>query len=199
MFAKKGIAVITVDNRSSGGRGLSDSWSIHRRMGEVETNDLVAVADWLGKQSWADSKRIAIQGWSFGGYLTLHAMTHSDQFAAGIAGGSVTDWRNYDAIDTERYMGLPGNNISGYDSTSPVVAAKNLHERVLLVHGKVDDNVHLSNTLQMAAAVQNAKKMFDLIIYPGAAHSVHAPKQAFHLTTLTYEFLLREFGIPPTD
>ena len=196
MLAREGIAVMVVDNRSSGGRGLADSWSIHQRMGEVETNDLVAVADWLAKQDWADAKRLAVRGWSFGGFLTLHAMTHSDRFAAGIAGGSVTDWRNYDAIYTERYMGLPKDNPRGYDSTSPILAASKMHGRVLMLHGEVDDNVHLANALQMAGALQRSGKLFDMMIYPGAAHAVHSPDQNYHLMRTTMEFLRREFGLP---
>jgi dipeptidyl-peptidase 4 len=197
MLAREGIAVMVVDNRSSGGRGLADSWSIHERMGEVETNDLVAVADWLAGQDWADAKRLAVRGWSFGGFLTLHAMTHSDRFAAGIAGGSVTDWRNYDAIYTERYMGLPKDNPRGYDSTSPILAADKIHGRVLMLHGEVDDNVHLANAMQMAAALQRAGKLFDLMIYPGSAHAVHSPDQNYHLMRTTMEFLRREFKLPP--
>lgn len=192
MLASQGIGVMVVDNRSSGGRGLADAWSIHRRMGEIETRDLVAAAKWLKSNAWVDGDRIAVRGWSFGGFLTLHAMTHSDLFAAGVAGGSVTDWRNYDSIYTERYMGLPTENASGYDSTSPLKAADKIHGRVLLLHGEVDDNVHLSNTLQIAAALQNAGKRFDLMIYPGSAHGVNGGMPVYHLMTTTLEFLQRE-------
>jgi dipeptidyl-peptidase-4 len=192
LLASQGIGVMVVDNRSSGGRGLADAWSIHRRVGEVETRDLVAAAQWLKSNAWVDGDRVAVRGWSFGGFLTLHAMTHSDMFAAGVAGGSVTDWRNYDSIYTERYMGLPTENVSGYDSTSPLKAADKIHGRVLLLHGEVDDNVHLSNTLQMTAALQNAGKRFDLMIYPGSAHGVNGGMPVYHLMTTTMEFLERE-------
>jgi len=192
MLAQEGIAVMVVDNRSSGGRGLADSWTIHRRMGEVETKDMVAAAEWLGRQHWVDAKRIAIRGWSFGGFLTLHAMTHSDKFIAGVAGGSVTDWRNYDAVYTERFMGLPADNKAGYDATSPKLAASKMHGRVLMLHGEVDDNVHLANTLQMANELQRAGKPFEMMIYPGAAHAVHAPDQNYHLMMMTMEFLRGE-------
>lgn len=192
MLAQEGIAVMVVDNRSSGGRGLADSWTIHRRMGEVETKDMVAAAEWLARQRWADAKRLAIRGWSFGGFLTLHAMTHSDKFIAGVAGGSVTDWRNYDAVYTERFMGLPADNKAGYDATSPKLAVSKMHGRVLMLHGEVDDNVHLANTLQMAGELQRAGKPFEMMIYPGAAHAVHAPDQSYHLMMMTMEFLRRE-------
>ncbi len=192
MLARQGIGVLVMDNRSSGGRGLADSWSIHRHMGEIECRDVIAVADWLSKQDWVDAKKLALRGWSFGGYLTLYTMTHSDKFAAGIAGGSVTDWRNYDAVYTERYMGLPSDNQAGYDLTSPILAASTMHGRVMMLHGEVDDNVHLANMMQMATALQRAGKPFEMMIYPGSAHAVHDPAQNFHLMQTTLEFLHRE-------
>jgi len=192
MLADQGIGVLVVDNRSSGGRGLADAWSIYRRVGEQETQDLLAAVQWLKTLSWVDPQRIAVRGWSFGGFQTLHAMTHSDAFAAGVAGGSVTDWRNYDAIYTERYMGLPADNAAGYDATSPVLGAERLSGRVLMIHGELDDNVHLANTLQMTAALQRAGKSFDLMIYPAAAHSVQGAMPVYHLMRTTVEFLQRE-------
>jgi dipeptidyl-peptidase-4 len=191
-LAAEGIGVMVVDNRSSGGRGLADAWSIHRRVGELETKDMVAATQWLKTQSWVDGERIGIRGWSFGGFLTLHAMTNSKAFSVGVAGGSVTDWRNYDSIYTERFMGLPSDNQSGYESTSPLKKAEHLHGRVLLLHGEVDDNVHLANTLQMAEALQNAGKTFDMMIYPGSAHGIRPGMPTYHLMATTWEFLKRE-------
>ncbi len=191
LLAARGIAVIVVDNRSSGGRGLKDSWEIHRRMGAVEAMDLQHAVDWLCEQPWVDRDRIALRGWSFGGFLTLHSMTTSDRFVAGVAGGSVTDWRHYDAIYTERYMGLPIENAAGYDATSPVLAANRLHGRVLLLHGEADDNVHVANTLRMAGALQKAGKPFDMMIYPGEGHSIREPMATYHLMSTTLEFLER--------
>lgn len=191
-LATEGIGVMVVDNRSSGGRGLADTWSIHRRVGELETQDMVAATEWLKSQPWVDGDRIGIRGWSFGGFLTLHAMTHSKAFAVGVAGGSVTDWHNYDSIYTERFMGLPADNRAGYESTSPLKAADQLHGRVLLLHGEVDDNVHLSNTLQMAEALQNAGIKFDMMIYPGSAHGIRMGMPTYHLMATTWEFLERE-------
>ncbi len=196
MLADEGIGVLVVDNRSSGGRGLADAWAIHRRVGELETKDLLSAVDWLKTLPWVAPERIAVRGWSFGGFQTLHAMTHSDAFAAGVAGGSVTDWRNYDAIYTERYMGLPADNTAGYDATSPVRGAERLSGRLLMIHGELDDNVHLANTLQMAAALQRAGKPFDMMIYPAAAHSVHGAMPVYHLMRTTVDFLRRELNAP---
>ena len=119
-------------------------------------------------------------------------MTHSDAFVAGIAGGSVTDWLEYDAFYTERYMGLPKENRDGYEATAPVHQAEQLQGRVLLIHGESDDNVHPSGTLRMAAALQRAGKDFRLMIYPGAAHGVHEPEQLWHMNQMTDRFLLEE-------
>ena len=188
-LARQGIATLLVDNRSSGGRGLADSWAIRHRVGELELTDLLAAVDWLQSQEWVDSDKLAIRGWSFGGFMTLMAMTRSKAFAAGIAGGSVADWREYDSFYTERYMGLPTENEQGYRTTAPIHAAADLHGRLLLIHGEMDDNVHPSNTLRMADALQSAGKQFDLMIYPGAAHSVHTPPQVWHLAQLTDRFL----------
>ncbi len=188
-LARNGIATLLVDNRSSGGRGLVDTWPIRHRVGEIETEDLLAAAAWLQSQDWVDPNRLAVRGWSFGGYMTLMAMTHSDAFAAGIAGGSVTDWREYDSFYTERYMGLPDENESGYQKTSPIDTAEKISGRVLMIHGELDDNVHPANTLRMADALQAAGKPFDLMIYPGAAHAIHHPNQVWHLARLTDGFL----------
>lgn len=194
LLAQRGIATLVVDNRSSAGRGVADTWSILGRVGEVEYQDLQTAVEWLRSRDWVDSKRIAIRGWSFGGFLTLYAMTHSDAFKAGIAGGPVTDWREYDAFYTERYMGLPSENAAGYDATAPVSRADQLQGRVLLIHGEADDNVHPSGTFRMAEALQKAGKDFQLMIYPGAAHHVGDRQQAWHMAKMTDRFLLEELA-----
>ncbi|WP_238383084.1 S9 family peptidase [Rubripirellula obstinata] len=190
LLARRGIATLVVDNRSSSGTPVSAMWSIRGRMGEVEFRDVMSAVVWLKSQPWVDADRIAIRGWSFGGFLTLYSMTHSDAFVAGIAGGSVTDWHEYDSFYTERYMGLPSENKHGYETTSLISAAKNLSGRLLMIHGEVDDNVHPANTLRMAKALQKAHKPFQMMIYPGAAHSVSDPHQSWHMVQMTDQFLL---------
>lgn len=188
-LAQQGIAILTVDNRSSAGRGLADTWTIQGRVGEVEFQDLMSTVDWLKNQDWVDPARIAIRGWSFGGFLTLYAMTHSQAFKAGIAGGPVADWREYDAFYTERYMGLPEKNQRGYQSTAPVLVADQLHGALLLIHGEADDNVHPSGTLRMAKALQMAGKDFQMMIYPDQAHAIREPNQLWHLSQMVDRFL----------
>lgn len=189
LLARQGIATLMVDNRSSAGAGLADTWTIHQRVGEQEFQDVMSAVGWLKEQPWVDDQKLAIRGWSFGGFLTLFCMTHSDAFAAGVAGGSVTDWKEYDAFYTERYMGLPQENPEGYEKTAPVYRADQLHGRVLLIHGESDDNVHPSNTMRMAAELQKAGKEFDLMIYPGAKHGVREPRQVWHLNLTIDRFL----------
>src|SRR5918912_2622133 len=104
-----------------------------------------------------------MSGTSYGGFMTAFAMTHSKLFAAGIAGAPVTDWHDYDTIYTERYMNTPQENPEGYEKTSVVKAAKDLHGKLLLLHGIMDDNVHLQNSLQLIQALQQANKDFEVM------------------------------------
>ncbi len=190
LLAREGIATLVVDNRSSAGRGIGETWGVKWRLGEVELGDILEAVGWLEEQPWVDDERLAIRGWSYGGFMTLYAMTHSDAFCAGIAGGSVTDWLEYDAFYTERYMGLPLENKDGYAKTSPVAKAADLNGRVLMIHGEADDNVHPSGTFRMADALQKAGIDFELMIYPGAAHAVRHPGQVWHMGQMTHRFLL---------
>ncbi|MGN6547884.1 MAG: alpha/beta hydrolase family protein, partial [Aureliella sp.] len=190
-LCSRGFAVVLCDNRAARGDGIADTWKIHRHMGRVELRDLEAAVDWVCEQPWADRERIGVWGWSYGGYFTAYALTHSDRFKAGIAGAPVTDWHNYDAIYTERYMDLPQNNPEGYKESSTITAAENLHGRLLLIHGERDDNVHISNTLQLAHALQKAGKPFDMMIYPKNRHGVVDPAQKYHLYRTMTDFLDR--------
>ena len=192
MLAQKGYCIWLCDNRSASRRGANKAWPIHRQMGKQELADIEDGLKWLKSKPWIDGRRIGIWGWSYGGYMTAYALTHSTSFKAGIAGAPVTDWRNYDAIYTERYMGLPEKNKSGYQVSSVVAAAKNLSGRLLLIHGTQDDNVHLSNTLQLVYALQNAGKRFDLMVYPKNRHGIGRPNQFRHLRKLMTRFVLEE-------
>ncbi len=189
MLCQQGYAVVLCDNRSALGRGVNDSWTIRGDMGRVELQDLKDTVAWTAEQPWADESRFGIWGWSYGGYFTAYAMTHTDLFRAGISGAPVTDWRNYDAIYTERYMDLPQKNKAGYESSSVINSAKNLSGRMLVIHGERDDNVHISNTMQLTNALQEAGKQFDLMIYPKNRHSIGDAEQKFHLHQLMTDFL----------
>ena len=190
-LCSQGYAVVLCDNRSSRGRGIGDTWKIYRDLGKVELQDIEDAVAWIGTQSWSDSERVGIWGWSYGGYMTAYALTHSQKFKAGISGAPVTDWRNYDAIYTERYMDLPQANADGYKSSSAVEAAANLHGRLLLLHGERDDNVHISNTLQLAYALQKAGKPFEMMVYPKNRHGIVDPAQRYHMYQHMTDFLNR--------
>ena len=140
------------------------------------------------------ASRIGMSGHSYGGFMTSYAMTHSDLFAAGIAGAPVTDWRDYDSIYTERFMGLPQDNPEGYDATSVVKAARNLHGKLLIIHGAIDDNVSVRNTMRLVEALQAANKDFELMIYPGSRHGIFGP----HYNRLQIDFIRRTLGGPGT-
>src|SRR6185295_11613875 len=127
MLAQKGYIIWICDNRTASGLNAETTWMAYRNFGELELRDLEDGVSWLKSQPYVDGSRIGLWGWSYGGYMTSYALTHSKSFKMGIAGGSVTDWKNYDSIYTERYMATPQNNPEGYRKSSPVHYAKDLH------------------------------------------------------------------------
>jgi dipeptidyl-peptidase-4 len=191
MLAQKGYIVWVCDNRSASGKGEESVWPIYKRMYELELRDLEDGLNYLKSLPYVDGTRIGLHGWSYGGSMTSYALTHSKSFKIGIAGGTVTDWRLYDSIYTERYMATPQNNRDGYDRNSITKAAKDLSGRILLIHGAMDDNVHMQNTTQFAFELQKAGKQFDMMIYPTQRHGVTNPPQVRHMYGLMTEFILR--------
>jgi len=191
MLAQMGYVVWICDNRTASGKGAESAWPAYRRLGELELSDLEDGVTWLKAQPYVDPNRIGLWGWSYGGFMTSYALTHSKTFKIGIIGAPVTDWRNYDSIYTERYMATPQNNPEGYEKSSVVKAAANLHGKVLLIHGAADDNVHLQNTIQLAYELQKAGKQFELMIYPRSRHAVTDPLLLKHMRTLMTDFIVR--------
>ena len=189
MLAEKGYIIWICDNRTASGKGLESTWSVYKNFGELELRDLEDGIAWLKSQPYVDGTRIGLWGWSFGGFMTSYAMTHSKTFKMGIAGGSVTDWRLYDSIYTERYMKTPQNNPEGYEKSSPLSAAKDLSGKLLLIHGMIDDNVHMQNTIQFAYELQKAGKPFQLMLYPRSRHGVTDPLQVKHMRAMMTEFI----------
>lgn len=191
MLAQKGYIIFTMDNRGAAGRGHVWESPIHLQMGKIELEDQLRGVAYLKSLPYVDEKRIGIWGWSYGGYMTLYALTHSDVFCAGISVAPVTDWRNYDTIYTERYMGLPEENEEGYKESSPVNSAGRLSGKLLLVHGTADDNVHMQNSIQMVDALIAAGKQFQLMFYPRQKHGIGAPADRLHLYQMMTDFLDR--------
>jgi dipeptidyl-peptidase-4 len=172
-LAHRGFVIWQVDNRGSAGRGHAWESKLYRRFGKQELEDQVEGVKHLVSLGFVDPARIGINGWSYGGFMTLYSLFNaSDKFAAGIAGAPVTDWRNYDTIYTERYLGLPQQNEEGYRASSPVFQASNLKGKLMLVHNFEDDNVLFQHSLRMASSLQQAGKPFDLMLYPQKAHGV---------------------------
>lgn len=173
VLAHRGFVIWQMDNRGSAGRGHLWEAKVNRRLGKQELADQLEGVKHLVSLGYVDEKRVGITGWSYGGYMTLMAMLHApDVFRAGISGAPVTDWRHYDTIYTERYMGLPGENPNGYHESSPVHYASNLKGKLMLVHNFGDDNVLYQNNMQMQIALQNADKQYELLVYPQKTHSV---------------------------
>jgi dipeptidyl-peptidase-4 len=191
-LASEGFIVFHLDPRTASGKGAVSAWKAYKRLGVQELEDIKDGIAWLKQRPYVDGSRIGMTGHSYGGYMTSYAMTHCDLFAAGIAGAPVTDWHDYDTIYTERFMGLPQDNPQGYDASSVVKAARNLHGKLLIVHGAIDDNVSVRNTMRLVEALQAANKDFELMIYPGSRHGVFSP----HYSRLQLEFIRRTLGSP---
>jgi dipeptidyl-peptidase-4 len=196
LLAQQGAIVWLLDNRSASGKGVQSQWPVYKRLGELELQDLEDGLAWLGTQPYVDTGRVVMSGWSYGGFMAAYALTHSTGWSAGIAGAPVSDWRNYDTVYTERSMGTPQSNPDGYRRTAPARAAADLTGRLLLVHGTIDDNVHMQNTVQFAHALQEAGKPFELMIYPRSRHGVTDPDLNLHLQRLTLDFALRAMDLP---
>ncbi|WP_343603733.1 S9 family peptidase [Fluviicola sp.] len=192
LLTQKGYIVFCVDTRGTQFQGAAFKKSTYLQLGKLETEDLIAVAKNLQKESYVDPNRIGIMGWSYGGFMTSLAMTKgADVFKMGIAVAPVTNWRNYDNIYTERFMQTPQENASGYDDNSPVNHADKLKGKFLLIHGSADDNVHYQNTMEFITALVKANKQFDLFIYPNKNHGIYGGNTRNHLFTMMLDYTLK--------
>jgi dipeptidyl-peptidase 4 len=187
-WAQEGIIQVSFDNRSSGHFGKKGLNFIHRQLGKWEIEDYMTCARWLKKQSYVDGSKICITGGSFGGYMTCMALTYgADVFTHGIANSSVTDWQFYDTHYTERFMDTPKENPEGYKITSVMTYADKYKGLLRIVHGTSDDNVHMQNSTTLINKLQDLKKHFELMIYPGERHGIGGLKGA-HNRTEAYQF-----------
>jgi dipeptidyl-peptidase-4 len=179
VFATLGYVIWQMDNRGSTGRGHAFETPIYRRLGKVEVADQVEGVRYLVSLGFVDPQRVGVMGWSYGGYMTLQCLLEApDVFQAGAAGAPVTNWLNYDTIYTERYLGLPSDNEQGYKDSSPVNHAAQLKGKLMLLHNIEDDNVLFANSIQMQVALQNARKNYELVVYPQKSHGVGGPARA---------------------
>ncbi len=190
--AQQGIIVITVDHRGSGHFGKAGVAQMYRNLGKWEMHDWIEAVKWLRSQPFVDSTRVGITGGSYGGYATCMALTYgADYFTHGVAEYSVTDWRLYDSIYTERFMDKPEKNPEGYKFGSVLTHADKLKGKLLIVHGTMDDNVHMQNTIQLVDRLTLLNKDFELMLYPNERHGVGFHRN--HLNKLTDQFWQREF------
>lgn len=190
-LASAGFIVVSVDGRGTGARGEAFRKCTYLRLGELEAKDQVEAAKALGALPFVDSKRIAIWGWSFGGYTTLMSMSIGEgTFKAGIAVAPPTDWKHYDTVYTERFMRTPKENFEGYSATSPIKLATKLQGKLLLIHGTADDNVHFHQTMLYSEALVQAGKQFDMHLYKDRNHSIYGGNTRYHLYTKMSNFLL---------
>jgi dipeptidyl-peptidase-4 len=190
-YAKEGLIQVSMDHRASGHFGKEGVNYFYHNLGYWEMKDYSTMVKWLIANGNADASKICITGFSYGGYMTCYALTYgSDVFTHGMAGGSVTDWNFYDSHYTERYMGTPANNPEGY-KTSSVLNYVDKYKGVLqIVHGVIDDNVHMQNSLRLIDKLEDAKKDFEFMIYPGGRHGWGGNK-GLHFQNLKTKFIYK--------
>ena len=189
-LSQQGFAVVGVDGRGTGAKGESFRKCTYMKLGVLESDDQIHAARHLGQLPYINKDQIAIWGWSFGGTVSLMALSRSGGIIkAGIAIAPVTDWRFYDTIYTERYMRTPKENESGYNAASPFTYIPQLKGKLLLAHGTADDNVHYQNTLYYSQALVESGIQFDTQIYTNKNHSISDAKSLAHLAKTCLRFL----------
>lgn len=191
-LATQGYIVVSVDPRGTGGRGSKFQKCTYKKLGTLESLDVLGAAKYYAGLPFVDKSRIGIWGWSFGGYLSSLSMFKGGSiFKMGIAVAPVSDWRFYDSIYTERFLSTPKNNPKGYVNTSVLNYADRLRGKYLLIHGTADDNVHIQNTYALQTALMKANKQFDLQVYTDKNHGIYGGNTRYHLFTLMSDYILK--------
>ena len=198
VLANLGFVVFALDNRGAAGHGRAFETAADHALGSKQLPDQLAGLAWLKSQPWVNANRIGIWGWSYGGYMTALALTHAPgAFAAGAAVAPVTDWRLYDSVYTERYMGTPAENPSGYATGSVLNAVGDLADPLLVIHGTGDDNVHVQHSMQLADRAWRRGVSFDLKLFPNLTHGINdtgSHRQVFGAIAAFFEEHLMEEG-----
>lgn len=191
VLADQGYIIASADNRGTGARGRDFRKCTYRELGKLETEDQISFGKYLSSLPYVDGDRIGIWGWSYGGYMSSLCLSKgADVFKAAIAVAPVTNWRFYDNIYTERYMGLPKDNGSGYDDNSPINHVDKIKGKYMLIHGSADDNVHVQNSMRMVESLVQADVDFDLFIYPDKNHGIYGGNTRMHLYRKMTNFIL---------
>lgn len=191
LLVQQGYVVAYIDDRTAAVWGHRYATLGDHDIGPLAVKDHAVAVEHLTGLAYVDGERTAVWGWSGGGFTATFHMTHTDLFKVGVAGAPVTDWRLYDSIYTERYLGVPHEDPEAYQRTSSIEAAGSYRGRMLLVHGTQDDNVHPQNTIQLVDALIRNRKQFDLMLYPNETHSVGGTNELIHLWTMVFEYLER--------
>jgi len=190
-YAKEGLIQVSMDHRASGHFGKEGVANMYHNLGYWEIKDYSTLVKWLIANGNADAARICITGFSYGGYMTCYALTYgSDVFTHGMAGGSVTDWTLYDSHYTERFMGTPANNPEGYKSSNVMTHADKYKGMIQIVHGMIDDNVHMQNSIQFISKLQDLKKDFEFMPYSGGRHGWGGAK-GLHFQNMKTKFIYK--------
>jgi dipeptidyl-peptidase-4 len=190
MLAQRGYVIAVVDNRGTGARGQHFKKMTYGELGKYETTDQIEAARYFGDKPYIDASRIGIFGWSYGGFMSSNCLFQGNEtFSMAIAVAPVTNWRYYDTIYTERFMGLPQENPEGYDENSPINHVDKLRGDYLLIHGTGDDNVHFQNSIELAEELVQANKQFEMQFYPDKNHGIYGGNTTFHLYTRMTRFI----------
>ncbi|MCP4448957.1 MAG: S9 family peptidase [Myxococcales bacterium] len=192
----QGVLVFKLDNRGSGRRGLKFEGAIRHDLGNIEVSDQVDGVHWLVSQGLADSGRVGITGWSYGGYLAAMALARvPETFHVAVAGAPVTHWDGYDTHYTERYMGTPRSNPKGYEESSIMHHVAAMQGSLLLVHGLIDENVHFRHTARLIDALIKAQKNYDLLLFPNERHSPRDKDDRLYMEKRIFEYLHDALGL----
>ena len=191
LLAQKGYIVVCVDNRGTGSRGEEFKKMTYGELGKYETIDQIEAAEYFSNLKYIDKNRTGIFGWSYGGFMSSSCLFNGNNvFEMAIAVAPVTNWRYYDSIYTERFMGLPSDNAKGYDDNSPINHVDKLKGKYLLIHGTGDDNVHVQNSIELIEKLVQANKQFEMQFYPDKTHGIYGGNTSYHLYTRMTNFIL---------
>ena len=194
-----GYIYFVLDNRGSANRGVAFEQPLYRAMGGVEVRDQQAGAEFLKTLDFVDPDKLAIYGWSYGGYMTLKRLqADPGTYAAGISGAPVTRWGLYDTHYTERYMGDPNVVPEAYEAASAIPNATKISDPLLLIHGMADDNVVFENSSELISVLQENNVAFEMMLYPGYTHRVSGENISPHLWNTIFRFL-ESHGVTPPE
>ena len=197
IYADAGFVVFALDNRGSYRRGTEFESHLHALMGDIETRDQLDGVRYLGGLPYVDARRIGVQGWSYGGYMTLMMLAKGGELiAAGSAGAPVTDWRLYDTHYTERYLLTLQENEDGYERSSVFPFLGGIRGELQLIHGMADDNVFFTNSTKLMQALQQANQPFELMTYPGETHFIRNRASRLHADQIALRFFERHLKGP---